>query len=220
MTYKGEQRGRRTHECDWDFETVDTVQNGDPRVCSWSEYMCCTPRHSLAISCHMAAAQMEARVRVRVTGNAGVGTYRYNTLHSPSSRSSHRCTRVNPLHPPLSVLRIGESCICLPTGDRGDRLCGGWRTGRGLVPSPIRRLVWVSLRFFSSWGWGGRHLHFIIPRRTTEASRRSSHSFASPFAPSLPPLPRPPGPVPSSISAASTAPSNSWLVSLPSLLSL
>lgn len=37
--------------------------------------MCCTPRHSLAISCHMAAAQMEARVRarVRVTGKAGVG---------------------------------------------------------------------------------------------------------------------------------------------------
>lgn len=184
-------------------------------------------RSKMGILAYAPGASICAIIPPSTVRNAGtwglgleeLGTYKYNTLHSPSSRSSRRCTHVNPLHPLLSVLRIGESCICLPTGDRGDRLCGGWRMERGLVPSPIRRLVCgVSLG-----SWGGDvdvGLHFIIPRRTTEASRLFSHSFASPFAPCFPPLPSPPGPVPSSISAASTASSNSWLVSLPSLLSL
>lgn len=36
---------RRTHECDWHFETVDTVQDGNPGVCSRREYMRCIPHH-------------------------------------------------------------------------------------------------------------------------------------------------------------------------------
>lgn len=115
-------------------------------------------RSKMGILAYAPGASICAVIPPSTVRNAGtwglglgeLGTYKYNTLHSPSSRSSHRCTHVNPLHPLLSVLRIGESCICLPTGDRGDRLCGGWRMERGLVPSPIRRLVCgVSL---GSWG--------------------------------------------------------------------